>query len=215
MEFLEALPLINKISLFIFIIISFVLGYEIISLKKEGRKKTLPNIPKFDASQFATPLQMSKMIGVKELQPAAMKKQANYVLYAVVVLFIIFGTLTIIGFVNRPTSKTTQTVQPTPAVSYLTSKGIRLYDSTWKEIENAVSLQQGDKVYIGIETVKQVDIDMARIRINEQQWREEQTTTLFNQEHNVFYREYTIASGESRLNIQAQLHSKSDGWITD
>lgn len=214
MEFLEALPLVNKISLFIFIIISFVLGYEIISLKKEGRKKTLPNIPKFDANRFATPLQMTKMIGAQELQPV-MKKQTNYMLYVVVVLFIIFGALTLIGFVNRPASKTTQAIQPTPAVAYLTSKGIKLYDSTWKEIKNAVSLKQGDKIYIGIETVQQVDIDMARIRVNEQQWREDQTTTLFNQENRVFYREYTIASGESRLQVQAQLHSKADGWLAD
>lgn len=214
MEFLEALPLVNKISLFIFIIISFVLGYEIISLKKEGRKKTLPNIPKFDANRFATPLQMTKMIGAQELQPV-MKKQTNYMLYVVVVLFIIFGALTFIGFANRPASKTTQTIQPTPAVAYLTSKGIKLYDSTWKEIKNAVSLKQGDKIYIGIETVQQVDIDMARIRVNEQQWREDQTTTLFNQENRVFYREYTIASGESRLQVQAQLHSKADGWLAD
>lgn len=214
MEFLEALPLVNKISLFIFIIIFFVLVYEIISLKKEGRKKTLPNIPQFDANRFATPLQMSKMIGAQEQQPV-MKKQNNYILYVVVVLFIIFGALTFIGFTNRPTSKTAQTLQPTPAVAYIRSKGIKIYNSTWNEIKDTVSLKQGDKLYIGVETLKQVEIDMARIRINEQQWKEDQTTTLFNQENNVFYREHTIASGEPRLNIQAQLHSKADGWITE
>lgn len=214
MEFIEALPLVNKISLFIFIIIFFVLGYEMVALKKEGKKKKFPDIPAFDASKFATPLQMSKIIGAQEKQLVA-KKKNNYALYIVIALFIIFGALTFVGFANRPASKTAQSPQPTPAVTYITSKGIRIFDITWKEIKDAVSLKQGDKIYIGIETVQQVDIDMARIRVNEQQWREDQTTTLFNQENRVFYREHTIASGESRLQVQAQLHSKADGWLAD
>ena len=71
------------------------------------------------------------------------------------------------------------------------------------------------KVYVGIQTIDEADIDRARIKINEKDWNVAHITSQFNKDKKVYYREYTIASGESKLKIDAQLHSETDGWLGD
>jgi hypothetical protein len=37
----------------------------------------------------------------------------------------------------------------------------------------------------------------------------------YNAEKKMYYKEYVVATGESRLKIDAQLHSATDGWLGD
>jgi len=71
----------------------------------------------------------------------------------------------------------------------------------------------GKKVYVGIENINDPNIDMARIKINQGEWDKDSITTNFNQEKNIFFREYFLSTNEAFLKIEAQLHSKIDGWL--
>jgi hypothetical protein len=95
------------------------------------------------------------------------------------------------------------------------SKGIKVYDNKWSELdENKIaSLRGGDNIIVGIERTTDANIDKARIRINKVQWTEGDEVTTLDRTKNVFYKEFTIATDEVFLKFEAQLHHKTDGWL--
>jgi hypothetical protein len=102
-----------------------------------------------------------------------------------------------------------------PIVREIQSAGIRIFDTNWREIDNKgnVKTKPSDMIYVGIQTIVEADIDRARIKINEKEWQIADITTLFNQQHKVYYKEYVVATGTAQLKIEAELHSASDGWL--
>ncbi|PIS16075.1 hypothetical protein COT62_00345, partial [Candidatus Roizmanbacteria bacterium CG09_land_8_20_14_0_10_41_9] len=76
-------------------------------------------------------------------------------------------------------------------------------------------LKGGDRILIGIETIKNVDVDRARIRVNETEWKLNHITLNFDSQKSIYYKEYSISSGAASLKIEAQLHSLKDGWLGD
>jgi hypothetical protein len=99
----------------------------------------------------------------------------------------------------------------------ITSDGILIFDENFNLLkdEELNKLEPQKKIIVGIKTLEGTDIDKARIRINKNIWQPEDETKKFEKKNKVFYIEYRPASDESRLKIEAQLHSRSDGWLAE
>jgi len=75
------------------------------------------------------------------------------------------------------------------------------------------NIRSGEVIYIALENISGSDIDRARIRVNTDSWSISDETDLYNSQKKIFYRQYQVASNESVLKIEAQLHSRADGWL--
>lgn len=109
----------------------------------------------------------------------------------------------------------TNTPQANVVVEEVVSHGIKIYDNKWQELKGTIAaeLAPGDTVYCALETIPSADIDRARIRVNATVWQLTDITQQFNKNLNVYYRECKVATSESKLKIEAQLHSVKDGWL--
>lgn len=215
MEAVDFISSINKISLIAFFVTGGLVIYEFYLFKKEiSSKKTRPNIPEF--KEEAVSINHKDLIIVDERKTAAVKKGNIVPLIIAIIVFIFFGMITLFEFFNFHRSESQKkAVSPTPIINFIASKGIKIYNENWVELLEAQleKLPPGQKIFIGLETVPDPNIDKARIRVNKKNWEEEDITEKFNQEKNVFYREYLIGTDEAYLKIEGQLHSKSDGWL--
>ncbi len=213
MEIVGFLFSINKISLIAFFIIGIFVVYQIYLLKKEILIKTKPKIPEFKEEKGF--VNYSKVVlDKKEEKPV---KKANITILIITGgVFIFLGAILVLNFVNFQKSETSKnSITPTPLINFVASSGIKIYNQNWDELTESKlkELTPGQILYIGIETVSDPDIDKARIRINKNKWSEEDITVKFNKEKKVFYRQYSIATGEGMLKIEGQLHSRVDGWL--
>ncbi len=221
MEIVNFLISINKISLLAFFITLGFIIYEIVLIKKEKQRLKKISLPQFQEK-------VDKEIFTKIAVNLEKKKIRNYktnniVLIVLILLMVIFGASSFVGFVNLEKSTSRSFLNenkfsqptPTPLIEFINSKGIKIFNEDFQPIEELelTRLQPGDKIIIGIETIPEVDIDRARIRINKEKWDDEDITTQFSKEKSVFYIEYQIASNDSELKIEAQLHSPEDGWL--
>jgi hypothetical protein len=204
---------INKISLLAFMVTFGFLGYEIYLFQKERKEKTKPRIPNFNENTVINASQSKVLLTQEE---KAVKKSNNVVIVVLAVLLLVFGLATVIGFkkINRAENEPLQ-VSPTPIVNFINSKGIKILDEKMVPLADLDlnRLKSGNMINIGIETIGETDIDMARIKVNRQKWEPADITTAFDKKNNIFYIKYTVATGESQLKIDAQLHSKVDGWL--
>lgn len=214
MDILGFIVSINKISLLAFFVTLGFLVYEVYMIKKERRKAAVPQIPKFQENMAS--------LGVTNIPlPAANKKfVGNYKLlfFILILLLILFGTFTVFGFLNASKKKTIGTIRATASeIIPLSSRGIKIYDTSMNIISEGQlsSLSPGQSIIIGIETIKNAEIDQARIRVNKTSWDKEDITKEFNLKHSVFYIEYIISQNEKKLTIEAELHSKSEGWLSE
>lgn len=210
---------INKIALFAFFVVLGFLIYEIKKIIDDKKKLERPTIPQFNDTITTQPATFAHSTPLpplpkKEKQPIA----NNYF------LMIVLGVLSLIGVIilmivtfNTDRKKKQLATTPIPIVREIQSAGLKIYDSTWREIdaENKLKAVPGASIFIGIKTIVEADIDRARIKINSDEWQIADITTLFNQQHKVYYKEYTVATGTAQLKIEAQLHSASDGWLGD
>lgn len=206
---------LNKISLVAFLITFSFLGYEIYVFTKTNRKKIKPNVPKFQETVTINPIQ-GETLNNNEDQPV--KRSSNLIIILLIILLIVFGGVTVFGFTNLTKTKLkSQTPTPSITENIINSKGIKILNTDFDPIPDyeVSEATPGGKVIIGVETITDTDIDRARIKINKQEWDMDDITTKFNKKSNVFYIEYIIATGEPNLKIEAQLHSKTDGWLGD
>ncbi len=173
-------------------------------------------IPDFD-DKLVVNRQTEQSILIKQKQTSSFK-QKNSIYFTILLIFLI-TFLVIFAFSGIAhiiiQKKSSATIQPTPIVDFVASRGIRVYNDNWIELSEGQlqNLGVNQKLIIGIETIKESDIDMARIRVNDTVWKDEDSTSKFNKAKNVFFREYTVSSQSAFLKIDSQLHSKSDGWL--
>ncbi len=221
MEFLsELFQSINKVSFGAFILGLLFLCIEIGMVIKEKKKLVKPSIRQFNTEEYKS---------AKEIIPPTSSKRkfkfpfwpasVNIHLLLVLLLFgmtVFFLFLSIIGFSkNYDDNKSTKQVVTFTEVQ---SKGLQFYSDDRKNIltdEEVSKLVPGARIIIGLQTIKDADIDRARIRVNESVWKIGHITTNFDKEKNMFYTEYRIATGETKLSVDAQLHSFADGWLGD
>lgn len=213
MDIFSFLGYLNKLSLVAFVVTLAVLLYQLYLLRKEASaKKDNPVIPEFDENKTViapalnyTKLDTSKLVTKK-------KTDNNLILLisiTLVVMIILFGT--IISKNNNNTSAKTNT----PLIQFVASKGIKIYDTKWSELnsDQIIALKTGDHVFIGLDKPNDVNIDGARMRVNQDKWLATDENLQFSNLRNVYYEDYVIATGAAFLKIEAQLHSKVDGWL--
>lgn len=215
MDILSFLASINKISLAAFVFIFVLVVFEIYSLRKEKRKNALPSIPNFQEKSVSKELENTKII-VEPNEMRTSKKSTNFLIILLLVFFVVFGTISFLGFRNlEDTRKKQLLLKQIPPSTVFYSEGIKIYDLNWNEIigKDIMNLTEANTIIIGVEKTENIDIDMARIRINKTDWASEDTTLNFDKKNNVFYKKYQLSSQEARLKIDAQLHSKKTGWL--
>lgn len=213
MDLLTILTSLNKISLIAFFITFVFLSYQIYLLKKESfSRQDKPFVPDFKENQTTASSHFTKIIAGNEVKTALKKQNRHGLIIIGVFLSIIFAIIFIGGLFNLSFGniRPSKSEVPKPVVNLVASKGIKVYNQDWIEVK-----KPSGQIFIGIATIPGVDIDMARIRVNENTWGSQSASLKFKSGEGVFYREYTIATGESSLKIEAQLHSKTDGWLGD
>lgn len=210
MEVITLFESLNKLSLLAFMAVLGVLGFEIYSFKKANKKNANPSVPSFTGS---TKIPINNPTLLKENQEHIEKKSMK-IFILLGALLVIFGVLTIFSFNRVSTISDTGSGSNAPAVTYAASSGIKFFDIGFKPLTDAdVQKMKDVDLIIGIESVKNADIDRARIRINSSKWTLSDATSQFNKDFNVYYIQYHIASSQAQLMIEAQLHSKEDGWL--
>jgi len=81
-------------------------------------------------------------------------------------------------FVQKNKTSENTKIQPTPIIDFVSSKGVKIFTPDWKEISNDIlgTLTPDTLIIIGVETIDKIDIDKARIRVNNDKWLTEATT---------------------------------------
>jgi len=210
MEVISLFESLNKLSLLAFIAVLGVLGFEIYSFKKANKKNINPSVPSFTGT---SKLPINNPTLLREGQEHIEKKSMK-IFILLGALLIMFGVLTILSFNHVSSTGETNSVTNIPSVTYSASNGIKFFSVDFKPVaDDEVKKMKDTDVKIGIETVRDADIDRARIRVNSKQWKLSDVTAEFNKEFNVYYIQYHVASSPAELMIEAQLHSKEDGWL--
>jgi len=219
-SFVDFITSINKIALLAFMAVFGFLVFEVRKMFDDKKKNEKPVVPRFDDTIIVPP--QNSVVNNTPLKPLIPVKKAEKGI--TVFLMIGIGIIALIGFavllvISTITNLKKQKVAATsvPIVREITSAGLKMFNKNWLDISEKKDSKAlpGDKLYIGIQTIEEADIDRARIKINSSTWQISDITTLFNPVLKVYYREYTVATGTAQLTIDAQLHSASDGWLGD
>ncbi|MDO8609007.1 MAG: hypothetical protein Q7R95_00505 [bacterium] len=217
-DIVDVVSSVNKISVIAFIITFIFVGYQIFLLKKDffNKKESKPVIPEFDdknvVKKHETPL---VHLSVKQTI-ISRPKHFIQIIFGVILLVISIIFFIISSANKKIDSERSDLLSPTPIINYVASKGIKIYNQKWSEIQekDMMTLILGQELIIGIESIHNLDIDKARIRINQNEWKESDITMKFDKTRNVYYINHAIATGEAMLKIDAELHSKIDGWLS-
>lgn len=205
---------VNKITLVAFIITFGFLLYELFLIKKEIDRKKKINLPSF--KEEVVDLNKNNFI-INQSRKINFSRPNNVILLFLLIFSLFFGMTSLIGFISYKDSKDQSDIKniPTPVVRVQTSRGIKIFNSNFNEIKDndLLNLKTGDEIIIGVETIPEAQIDRARIRVNENQWKTEDVTLNFSEMYKVYYIKYKIASNTGQLKIEAQLHSPEDGWL--
>lgn len=218
MDLINLLSSLNKISLIAFFITSIFIGYQIYFIRKEllKRREKL-TIPDFNEKVAIKKLQENIVLKQEKQISVAQQKNSLFITPLIIFLIVFLLIFTFSGIANLIIQKKTTVAPVIQDVDFVASKGIRVYNEKWMELdgEQLENLNAGEKLIVGVETVPNSDIDMARIKINEDRWQNEHITSNFNKSRNVFFRGHTVSSQAAVLKIEAQLHSKTDGWLSE
>lgn len=215
MDIVGLLVSFNKISLVALIVIIGFLSYQIYLLKKEtdNKKKTLV-VPDFKENSSSTPVPSTMVVSQEK---KTYTRSSRIPIIIGFVLFFIFGLIFIGGLLQSKSQDAAkkQNLDPTPIINFVASRGIKIYNQNWQELSDELikKMQPGQHIIVGIEGVKDPNVDMARIRINKNKWDQADITIQFNRQINIFFKDYFISTGESFLKVEAQFHSKTDGWL--
>jgi hypothetical protein len=209
---------INKLSFVVFLIALGFFCYEFFLLVKEKEKKSKPQIPAFNIKDFDKkdlPPVTTQIISRKS---NSITTRINVHIILAIILFFMTTFFFFLSIISIKSTKQAGSGKTEIIYSEVQSNGIKVFtDHFLRELsmQEINQLPSGTKIIIGVESIKDTDIDRARIKINEKDWHIKHITTLFDKANNVFYTNYIIATGETKLSIDAQLHSFNDGWLGD
>jgi len=218
-ELINFFSSVNKISLFSFFITLFLLAYQIYLFKKEiKRKKSKVNLPDFN-DNFGFDKEKKQIFLIEEKEE---KKTQSFSFFfgnkfIAFILFLISFCVFMFTMIKDKTSDNLSLNSPmiNEEKEIILIGKIKIYNEEWQELndDELRNLKPGEKIIIGVEKVSVPDIDMARIKVNQDNWDQKSITQSFNPEKNVFFKEYQLATTDSFLKIEAQLHSKTKGWL--
>lgn len=217
MDIVTFIKSINIVAIIIFFLTGFSLAYELYLFFKQEKSKKAPKIPALEG--MPSPRFQKKLTVVSAHEEKSLFKKPNYIAISILIAILaVFGGFFVFQSLSRTNLTQTTNVlihsspQPTQTIA---SEGIVFYSPDWKKQDKSHLRfsKAGDKIIIGLKNLPQSDIEKARIRVNSSAWSDAHETTSFNAQFDVFYQEYTIASDDARLTIEAQLYSKRDGWL--
>jgi hypothetical protein len=216
MDVIQFISSVNQISFLAFAVTVGFLLYELHLLLRERHKSGRPTIPQFNAAAHTQSLETKSAIVQSKSdtgQPHGVSHQL--LVFILVIMVLILGGITLYSALGQKTGTAQTSRDPKVIIEEIQSRGITLYNKEWKEMTalEVAELPPGEAFYCAISTVPLPEIDMARIRLNEAEWKENHITTQVNKQYNVYYRECALATGEARLKVEAQFHSKKDGWL--
>lgn len=218
MDFLSIIASVNKMSIIAFVGALIFFIFEIRAFQNARKKDKLPTIPSFESSATPLNLDVHNVLIITEKN----KKRVQYhkiIVSILGIMLIFFGFTSLLSFMSQNNTQDTliEEKQGEVVETEVQSRGVRIFDSEWKEItENtSTAFNEGDMLHVGVETISNTQVSKARIKINETSWLPQHETEEFNKQNNVFYRDYVIASDEVTLNIEAQLFSAEEGWLTE
>lgn len=216
--FIDFIVSINKVALVAFFAVLAFLVFEIKKMIDEKKRKEKPVVPQFNDKMQPKPAEANST-PLPALIPLKKNEKGGNPLLMIAIGIISLVGVTILMVTSYTTNvrKQRTATAAIPIVREIQSAGLRVYDANWMEIENKKNekAKPGEKLYIGLQTIVESDIDRARIKVNSKDWQISDITTLFNPKLKVYYREYIVATGTAQLKIDAQLHSASDGWLSD
>ncbi len=214
MNIIDYLVSVNKISIIAFIVTLGFLAWEWKKLNDEKKKAIKPTIPTFDPNEGPQPLESATPIALPDPLTTKKAQYHKIIIIALIIMVFVFGITSLVSLFGA--RKKDANGQAQVVVREVQSNGIRIYDIDWVELKGtSAPVRPGDDIIIGVSTVKGLDLDKARIRINDTQWGPDTITSKYDVPHSVYYRMYKIGSGEAKLQIEAQLHSKTDGWLSE
>lgn len=216
----EILLSLNKISLFAFIITLGFLIYEFKLINKEKRTLNKPQIPKFNNTNPVNTTFLNLNTNKNDSSKKTINSSSNKLIFILTFLMLLFFAIfSLYGFFNKNklTNINDFSNNNQNEDKILVSQGIRIYNDKEVEIVQSQIDQYpvGTNIKIGVESVKEADIDKARIRINEMMWLPNHETQEYDIKNNIYYVNYKIATIPAQLKIEAQLHSLKDGWLGD
>lgn len=207
---------ISKIAIGAFLITVVFIVYEISLFLKQKKKEEKVILPEFKTGKNYSQIKAIPVPQniIKE-EKLIFKKPNKGVMIVLVVLFFLFGSLFVTGILMKEKNISQKQKNVPPTAERVPSAGIKVYNKKWEEIreEELSSIKAGNIILIGIKGILGTDVEKARLRINNDQWGSGDETVKHNDSLNLFYREYQIASGDAQLKIEAQLYSKSEGWL--
>lgn len=216
MNLVDFIVSINKISLVAFIATLGFVGYEVYLLKKEKTSQSQPVIPNFDENAVLKNTSSINQL-ITSSQAQKIIKTNPLILIFLVVLLFVFGAMSIIGFISVKKNSLipASSVVPTPQLIYKKANGVKIFNQNFELLtdKQIIQLKPQTKIIIGIDKISGTDVDKARIRVNKNLWDLADITEKFDSSKNIFYIEYTLATNESKLRVEAQLHSQIDGWL--
>jgi hypothetical protein len=213
MDVFGLLGYINKFSLLAFIATLGVLVYQVYQLKKDSKSThETPVIPDFNDNAAVPSINFSPLNTKVETEPVKSHNMNLIILIVITVGIVLFIFFSIFMKGNK---KTEVDNKEEPLIKLAASKGIKVYDSSWSELNEAkiAALKGGDEVIVGIERTTDPGIDKARIRLNKAAWDTSDEDLTFDKTTNIFYKKFAIATDSAFLKIEAQLHHTKDGWL--
>lgn len=204
---------VNKFALLAFFLTFSLVIFEIYLFLKEKKIEQRPKIPSFNKK-------ISVQVKTMMIKDKTIKKGNNMTkpdLKVLVFLVVMLIVISLIIFLTKKDLKKTS-VSSEIILKLVNSEGILVFDDNWKLLSDQKigEIKPNEKIFIGIKTIPNLkDIDKARIKINKEEWSKEDEVKMFNEKYGIFYREYQIATDEKKLTIEAQLHSKKEGWLEE
>lgn len=215
MDIISIIQSSNIIAFFAFSITAISVFYQFFLLKQQKRQAEKPDIPDFNANQNYGKVRIAKIQSEKERNAFFTRTNSMSIFISLFVMFF-FGIIFLMGFFIDSQKKEAELLKKNKLnINIVASLGIKIYNENWEELKDSEikEIKKGDVVLVGIKTIPKTDVDGARIKINEENWADNKSDVFFNQKLEVFYKRYEIASDEVKLKIEAQLHSKKQGWL--
>ncbi len=209
---LDLLSSVNKGALFVFIIVVLFILYELYQLLKHKKESNVLVIPDFsyqDAHVDFTPLKINT--GNASVKPSSLPFHMIALGFLLVLLLVVFAFLLVTSGSNENPYSNKQT----RIVTSVESQGVYLYDTTWTELGEDSIVSQGEYIFIGLKTIPGVVTDKARIRVNQDFWSTDDETQQYNADHAVYYIQYYVPQDGVQLNIDAQLHTEKNAWLSE
>lgn len=209
MDVLSILNSVNKVALFLFVLVLGFVVYELSMYIKESRQVKKPSVPQFNPNSISNAF--TRVVApVKKAHTASPHKKNRLLplLISCIILALLGGFA--LFYVPNTTDVNYKLRNEKPTVL---DEGIALYNTEWQEIPTSKLADFKNKVvYITLKNSDGPKVDKARIKINTIDWASNQETLLFKKELNLYYIQYVIASNSARLSIQGQLHDAQNGW---